>query len=392
MVSGLKSRILTKKFFRKKTNYLIAILIGLCFAFSIMIQSLTYSTRLYYEDNVFNFVTYKQFAILAQGNKSKLENILSEIPEIAGYFDSYGYTSYWYLPEFEEYSKNGVLPSISLNGVASEIEVVIGNNLSNSNDLEMVCPNEYYTDYSNETEIDLSPYIGKNLKVQYINEKNPVEFSIKLVGLYDNQKMNKFYDSCFINYQPLEKMNHEADTFNSDVVFYELKNIVDEEKVTNQLREQGFWPDSVMDVDTDLAIDSLDMLVYLGYGLFVISMFIIACVISFNNSKNKSSIMLSKTYGYNNKKLLFSYLLEMLYLFLMSVLFSGILVFIIQLVFKKIIPMFYKTFEYITIYVSPFAILEAIIVILVLCILIGLINFAFSAKVNIYKSLNAERR
>ena len=238
----------------------------------------------------------------------------------------------------------------------------------------------------------MSPYIGKNLKVQYINEKNPVEFSIKLVGLYDNQKMNKFYDSCFINYQPLEKMNHEADTFNSDVVFYELKNIVDEEKVTNQLREQGFWPDSVMDVDTDLAIDSLDMLVYLGYGLFVISMFIIACVISFNNSKNKSSIMLSKTYGYNNKKLLFSYLLEMLYLFLMSVLFSGILVFIIQLVFKKIIPMFYKTFEYITIYVSPFAILEAIIVILVLCILIGLINFAFSAKVNIYKSLNAERR
>ena len=56
-------KIVLKKFFRNKLNYIICLLIAFCFSFSIMISSLTYSAKEYYENDIFNFVSYKLIGI-----------------------------------------------------------------------------------------------------------------------------------------------------------------------------------------------------------------------------------------------------------------------------------------------------------------------------------------
>lgn len=371
-----------KKFFRNKLNYIVFILIGLSFAFAIMINSLTYSAKVYFEDNVLNFVSYRQFSILGSEDNSILIEKLKKMPEIEGVFDSYGYVSSWTVPEFSKYAIDKDVPGFWLAGVVGNVKSIIGEDLLNSDSPSMVCPNVYYSDSDKTNKIDLTEYVGKNLTLEYSDGIKSKEFSVKLVGLFDNDRLNQDYRTCYINYKDLEKMNKEVISFNNVNVYYELKNIVDENKVTNAIQEMGYFPEPIIFMDRSLAIESLDILVYISYILFIISMFVVSCIVYFNFIKNKSNISLNKSFGYSNKDITLNYFIQNIILFISSIITTVLLLNIILAIFKKVIPLYYPSFKYVELLISPTAFWLALLTMFVLCLILSLIFIIFSLKIN----------
>ena len=353
-----------------------------------MINSLNYSTKKYYENDVLNFTGYRQFAMVGVENKEKVTEKLLSMKEVAGVFDIHGYISAWDSIELSEKYDDTESEDIGfwMHGVAGEIESVVGEDLTSNDYMAMVCPLAYYSDSNKATKIDLTPYVGKDLTLKYLGDKseNPKTFKIKLVGLYDNERLDKGYRECFINYKSLEKMSKTVlPNASTQTLYYELKNIADSKKVEEEMKKMGYWPNSVIMFDNDLMIDSLDILIYISYGLFIASMFIIVCIIMFSIYKNKKNIALSKAFGYSNKNILLNYCVDSISLFLTSVISMLAFVYVILLLFKKYIPLYYKTFKYIKILVSPLALWNAVLTIFILCIIINLISYLISKNKNI---------
>ncbi len=388
-----KFKIVLHKFLRNKLNYIICLLIALCFSFSIIINSLSYSARKYYEDDIFNFVSYRVFSIVNPINRKDLINTLNNMNEIEGVFDSYGYMSPWELPEFNNYFKDNKTPNMWLLGMIGDIKIIDNSKINLSEEMEMVCPNNYLPYEKDgkpvaDKKIDLTPYIGKYINFRYIDENNPQEFKIKLVGLYDNDKINKNYNMCYMNYKALEKINKEVLNLPKTNVYYQLKNIADEEKVTTKLQEMGYYPDPIVFLNRMPALESLDLLVYISYGIFFISLFIVSCIIYYNILKNKKNFLINRTYGYSFKNNLINSIFESLILFFFSFLFTIIFNLVIYNIIKRIIPIYYPSFKNITIIISPVVFLQALLFILILCFLLNLISLILNHQKSIYNNIN----
>lgn len=367
-----------KKFFKNKLNYIIAILIGFSFSFSIVTNSLSYSAAKYFKSNVLNFVSYRQFFISANSieEQDKIIKKLKSIPEIAGIIDNYGYMSAWKVKELEDISEKDNLANMTLSGTASEFKADIGENLSTSTDENyIVCPSTYYSDSNKTVKIDLTSYIGKNLTLKYIDNEKPREVSVKLIGLYDNDRLNQNYRRCYINYNNLSKFNNGLYNRDSYTIYYELKNIVYEEQVTKELQKAGFYPEPVVYMNRTLAVESIDLLIYINYGLTCISLFVISCIIIYNLNNLKDDIKIYKICGYSNKNLILNYMLEILNLFILGT--FAIIIFLIftLMIFRKVVPILYPSFKYVKMIISPSTLIFTIITFLLLCILINFINY-----------------
>ncbi len=378
-------KIVLKKFFRNKLNYIICLLIAFCFSFSIMISSLTYSAKEYYENDIFNFVSYRIFSISNPQNKESLIKTLNNMPEIESVFDSYGYMSPWELPSFYNYFSDTKTPSIWLLGIGGSIDANNNQKINLTNKLEMVCPSMYIPYTQNgvpikDKEIDLTSYVGKTLTIKYIDSNNPKEYEVKLVGLYDNDKIGKNYDMCYMNYQALEKINKEVLNLPKTNIYYELKNIIYEESVTNKLQNIGYYPDPVIFLNRMPAIDSLNMLVYISYGIFGVVAIIILALVYYKILKDKENNMLNKLLGYSNKNSLFNYVIDALLLFIFSIILLFVFVFLLLKIFKVIIPKYYTSFKNIPLLISYSSLIKTICLIFILSLLLNIIIFIFGQK------------
>ena len=155
---------------------------------------------------------------------------------------------------------------------------------------------------------------------------------------------------------------------------FQIKNKIDEEKVLNELKKEGYWPHSVMDLDYVLVVDSFDTLEYISYGLFIISMLVVVCLIFYNLSKNKNIIELNKILGYSNKSLLFNSLIEIITLFISSIISISIFTFLSLILFRKIMPIYYKTFEYIEVLISPYEFMKTLLFVSIIILVIFIIK------------------
>lgn len=396
-MSKFQIGIILKRFFRNKLNYLVVILIGICFAFSIMVNSLTYSATEHYKKHIFNWIDNRIFYVRVgekddpslESKKKELTNLLNSFPEVEGVFTYDSYMSYWSLPELlEEYPDWHDDIAIGVNGMVGTLEAAVGKDLPTTDDMVMVCPVAFYPyETTNgpvkEKRIDLTKYIGKTFTLKYIDTKKPKEFQVKLIGLYDNEVLNKNYSDCYVNYQTASKMNIEVLPKNDSYLYYELKNIVHEEKVTNALRELGYWPESKIFMHNKVALESMEVMVYISYGIFIISMFIALCLLYFNTIKNNSVIKMQKILGYTNHNLLLNYIVESMLLFIMSIICVIITSLILLIVFQKVIPLYYKAFNNIRIILSINAIISNIPIIFGLTIFIGILRLLATFKKNI---------
>ncbi len=391
-----------KKFFRNKLNYIIIMLLGICLSFSVIINSLSYSGRKYFEDNILNWVDYRNFILLPienQEKRDKVINTLNSMPEVIAVHDRYSYLKAFNILEFKDYYDGEEY--VWVQGIGSPIKALKGQDLTTSDELEMICPVSYYpfddinglNGKDTTRGIDLTPYIGKKLTLQYIDNKYPKTYKIKLVGLYDNDKLQRNYETCYMNYKALETIGKQLEPQKNQYnnIIYEIGNIIDEQKVSNTLKDMGYWPDSIIFGERTIALASMNALKYISYGMIALSTFIIILITIYNISKNKSNLMLNKTLGYKNKNLILNYLVDIICLFITSVFVSLIMIFILLNIFRKLIPKFYLTYKNIPIIISLNYLIKAIIILLGICILIGIINFIFNLKTNLYKMIVEEK-
>ncbi len=382
-MSSLKITI--KKFFRNKLNYLILILIGICCAFSIIVNSLTYSTKEYYKDNVLNWADYRIFSILHPENREKLINKLNSMEEVIGVFDEYGYYTAWYMPDIEEHFEGKEI-TVRISGVAGEIPAVKGENLPATDEDVMICPITYrplenLLVENTKLEFDLTPFIGKEMTIVPLESRSPgkddiyKEFKIKLVGLYDNDRLNNFYHDCYTNYNTLAKIRKQVTTIkNNSHIYFQIDDKINEEKVISELKKSGYFAHSVMDIDYVLAVDSFDTLEYIGKGLFIISMLIVLCLFSYNLFRNKKIIKLNKILGYSNIRLLFNSIIETILLFINSCISLIIFLLVGIHVFKNYLPDHYPSFKQINLIISPLEFKKVFIVLIFIIAFIFIIN------------------
>lgn len=391
-------KFIIKKFFRNKLNLIVLLMLGICFSFSTMINSLTYSATKYYNENLLNWIDNRIFSIKIADTESQettkkideLSHLLNSMDEVEGVFGRYSYSNFWDIKELSQYypdSEEGV--GIALDGVVGTIDAVEGKDLTSNDEMAMICPRTYYPfeipDGVDKTrQIDLSAYVGKTLTLKYIDETNPKEFKIRLVGLYDNDILNKNYRRCYANYKTTEKINKEVLNLKNNYLYFELKNILYEEKVINTLNNMGYYPNSKVYLHNKVAIESMDTLVYVGYGIFLITIFISITINYFNILLSKDTIALNKILGYSNKNLILNYIFESIILFLLGVISEVVILQIMVIIFRKLIPFYLSSFNNIPILISPKAfinsIIELFIVTLFILIMKILILFNCSSK------------
>ena len=183
-------------------------------------------------------------------------------------------------------------------------------------------------------------------------------------------------------------INKEVLKISNNNVYYQLKNIYDEQNVTNNLREMGYYPEPIIFLDRMPAMNSLDMLVYISDGIFLISIFIVLLIIYFNIRRNRKNSLINKAYGYSVKNLFVNSIFESLILFLNTLIFTFISLLLLFNVFKKIIPLYYATFKKIEIIISPVALIQDLFLILVIYLLLNAISLILTSLNNIYYNVN----
>ena len=380
-------KLILKKFLKNKVNFIIILLIGICFAFSILVNSLSYSAAEYFKDNVLNFVSYRQFMFFvdSEEEREQANKLLKSMPEVETVFDDWGYLGAWYVEEIPDANSKNKMASITLMGTGSEVKSIVGEDLShNKNEASMVCPNSFYLDDDLKNKFDLTDYVGKTLTLKFIKESKTREFSVKLEGLFDNDRLNKFYSKCYIDYGHLtEMMKYAIDVREETLVHYEIKNAVYEEKVNQKLMEAGFYPTPIISMNKTLAVESIDLLIYINYGLFIITLFIISCLILYRLNKNKSVIMMNKIHGYTNKNLILDYFVEMTLIFILSIIFMSLISIVFLSIFRRYLKYIYPSFKYVKVLISPNVFASSVLLLLCLCFLISLISY-FSTLKNQY--------
>lgn len=377
-------KIILKRFFKNKLNYLVVFLIGLSFAFFILVNSLFYSANEYFKENVINYVSYRQFFVHTEDSEKQeiLIKKLNSMSEVEGVFDHRAYMVPWKIKDFNDNTEDDNLANMILTGVEGEFKSDIGENLSSSsNDNAIVCPSTYYSDSDKTVKIDLKPYLGKYITLRYLNLDDSKEISVKLVGLYDNDKLKRDYRICHMNSSNLLEISKDFIDDYSGIVYYELKDINDENKVTDELRKNGFWPEPIIFGNRTLAIESLDLLLYASKGIFVISIFIVSCIMFYNFKNLKKYHKMQNIMGYSNDVLIVDYLIEMLLTFILSVISMSILSLLFLLLFQNIIPSLDEMFKYVKMVISPSVFCESVIYLFVISNLVSIINYLFGRKV-----------
>lgn len=202
---------------------------------------------------------------------------------------------------------------------------------------------------------------------------------MKLVGLYDNDILNKNYRKCYTTAKTAEKITKEVIHYDNNYIYYELKNIIDEQKVTEYLIGNGYWPSAKVPFRNQIAIDSVKLLNKISFVIFIASIFIVLMIMYFNFIKNKKVLSLNRILGYSNKNIILNHVLESIILFIFSLISTAILSLIFLLLFRRLIPYYYSSFKYISILISPAEILNALIMIFIISILIGISMIIFSS-------------
>lgn len=370
-----------KKFFRNPLNYFITILVGVCFAFAILSNSLTYSAAKYFEDNVLNFVSYRQFyvSLERESEQERLTKLLKSLPEIEGFTDDSGYMSAWKITDIKDNTDTDGLANMILSGTAGNFHSDIGEDLTTSTEENyIVCPSTYYSDSNRTTKIDLTPFIGNTLTIKSIDDENNKNVQVKLVGLYDNDRLNQNYRRCYINYNNLSKISEESNNSKSYTVYYELKNIAYENKVNKILENEGFYSMPVVAIERKLAVESIDMVYNISYLLILLILLVLLCIFLYKLKNNIPNVKMKKILGYLNRSLFFNNLIETTALFISGILFTILSLPIILMLFRKYIPILYPTFKYVKILISPTIFITAILYYFVLCLIILFLNYIFS--------------
>jgi hypothetical protein len=389
-------KLFIKKFFRQKINYLLVLLIGICLAFVCIVYSLPYSIRNYWEDNVLNDIRFRTYFINGQAKNTSLISKLESMDEIEGVFTFDGYyvdVKAIGLNDEEE------LPSIFLMGIKGKENVIIGDSITEENKDEnvMVCPNKYYPYYSVELggydkskEIDLSKFLNKEIQVASLLDSSKTE-TFKIIDLYEADNDYADPQLCYTYYTHVEELNEKFQTgvSSQNHLIFEIKNIVDENKVIDLLNSQNIYPIKAANINTEIALQSFDTLTKISYIVLCFISLIIVLINFYKNKIDQPNISINKLFGFTKSYIIKQSMFNSFLTFVWSIIVLIPLLFINLKIFQINLPKYDKNFKDVVFLVSWNSILQVLVILVIILFITSAINIIKNRRNNIMNDINS---
>ena len=396
--------LLIKKFFRQKSNYFLIILISICFAFSLTISSISNSIHAYWENTILNEIIFRTYELRDLPNVDEAKKILDNISEVEGYFPSSDYTVNTWVKGI---NSDKDLPVMSLYGIVGSQKVVVGEEITNDNKDEnvLICPNKYLPYYSTELrdydeskEIDLTRFLNKTISLvsheESDNKQKTAHF--KIIGLYEAD--NEYADprACYTYYTNIEELRNLFETSKYEItsssdhdLLFQIKNIVDEEKVLKELENNGLYATKIAGINTQIALKSLYSLISVKKVITISLILILIFITLYKEKINRSNLSINKLIGYNNKNIIKQTIFNNALLLFCSFIILIPLTHIYLQVFQYYLPLYDNNFKDVTFALAFSNLINIFFIIMFIMIILTVISFLSNHKSNILKDISS---
>lgn len=313
---------------------------------NILIQTSTNISR------VFNdyLKYYSESKMLVVYKKGEYEDIITELMENEHIVLAYNYEfNYAFsLLKLNDNIKNLEVYIKPLNDKYS-IKIINGRKPEKSG--EIICP-KYIEKKSSEIKtisdlVEIKPYVNDSIQLTYskllyknlhtVDVAKVYNKEVKLVGLYDDGYSSGMFNECYMLDEDVKKIVQNSFPVYSNEYLAEVvveKNalstfiVVDKidnlDLVSKELLNKGYTVDKKFVLHTDL----LEDIIYVSRVLFLIMLFfsLFVFVIYLKNllKSKKNEIGLYKCFGYSNKEISLIIILEILSIFILSLILSRI--------------------------------------------------------------------
>lgn len=249
--------------------------------------------------------------------------------------DVFSFLEYREFGTFDDFLSDDIDGTVSLIGIIPNVKKIIsGLDLRDDED-GMICPNNFYPDshiysgnYDKNKKIDLNDYIGRNIKIKYLDE---FDISLKLVGIFDASYDYSLPNACFVSHSTLSKLNNEYNSKkkSKEGVFVLLDNIKNINEVFPTIDSSNYLP--VTQLNTEVGNKILRATTLVSVILIIILIMFCYAVSSRRIVKESKNIGILKICGYSDGLIKKIFFLENIILAIFSFVFSFVIsIFIIN--------------------------------------------------------------
>lgn len=205
--------------------------------------------------------------------------------------------------------------------ITNNINIVSGNNISsNTNEIEIICPNIMRYENSDNTfninnTIDMKNYLNKTIKGKYSSKSDT---KLKIVGLYDTYSTYSYGGVCYTSYDNLELLQNnyylEYPDILQNLIDYKIETndyasniyiMIDDISNLNQVKKflkknNFFTEESIVSINTDTIEEVNNICSKITVSLYILTSIII-CITLIQNIINKSKkIFIYHAVGYKD--------------------------------------------------------------------------------------------
>ncbi len=257
------------------------------------------------------------------------KNLIKQLKKNKHVLDVFTYDEHMAAGIAEDFKNDMFNGDVTLTGTfVGGKKIVAGNDLNENNLNEIICPSHFFPDtsfiindtYDYRNRIDMKPYIGKNIMINYVNQK---VIPFKLVGVFDEQYDYTDTNVCYVSHKTLANLNAiyqpvlSSDGFSIFIVLDDLDNL---EEITNMKGIERY--DIYREINHEIA-DKVLSVASISLGIFILLSVLFGYLIYsrqiINDYKN---IGIQLIVGYSKKQIKRTYYLKSLIL--------GIIAFIIS--------------------------------------------------------------
>ncbi len=385
---------LAKYQMRKKSNFIVAIIIGLVISIVFLLNTYQTSWHNYIQKDTYDQLVFRNLYIESDTTSEEEMEVLRNIDHVSNVTYMYEYSE---IAEIENIQTNNIPGYINIYEANNKSlpKIVEGTNFLDNEGYYMVCPANFYPNtseeeirkYSIDDKIDLQKNINTDISLKYMGnlyslykiEDYIFSTKVKLVGLYKNSDYSIDENICYVNQKTMQDI--VLNKYKDDMVNYESSKsgrgfilTVDSADKMNYVMEKlddlGFFYRNGAYVDTDY-INEINNNINFGVNIIFILVFIFIFIMFQKDFKEDiSHYKLLYKIGYNSKEIKNTYLITSLFKSLIY-LFVVILFSLISCIILKIILNYY-----------PFLFVKFRIIFDYKCIFIIILIFITNALIN----------
>ncbi len=351
---------------RKKSNYIVAVIIGLIIGIATLVYTYETSWKNYLNKDVYEDITFRNLHIQTDNETSEEElQKLQALDYVSNVTYMYEYLKTYEIEDLTTNAETFARADFYTANNESLPQIVKGTDFPDDDGYYMVCPENFYSVLYNYEDLrtkttsdkdDLSYYLNKELTLKYNgvlynatkSEKYIFRTKVKLVGLYKNSQYSIDETTCYLNHNAMHDIvlneytdalnDYENQKNNGYILTVDSANHMDE--VKENLDKLGYYYQDVSYIETDYLnniFNNIDVAIFIVLILVFIFVFFI---FKKDFKEDKAYYELLKKVGFNNSEIKKVYFLTSIIKSVIYICFITIITLIIFLLLKVILNYF----------------------------------------------------